>query len=176
MTASGPDAALHVVVLADTHLRGDHRLPRLVSAALASADVILHAGDVLVPDVLDELRTFAPLHAVLGNNDHDLRGMLPEQLEIELAGVRIAIVHDSGPRQGRQARLRRWFPIANLVVFGHSHDPVDDEGIDGQRLFNPGSPTQRRRQPHPTIGLLDLANGRVVGHEIVRVDEAAPGR
>ena len=169
MTRTDPGGALHVVVLADTHLRGGRALPLAVTEALAHADIILHAGDVLTAEVLDDLRSYAPLHAVLGNNDHDLRGTLPERLEVELAGVRVAMVHDSGPRVGRPARLRRWFPDAALVVFGHSHDPVDDEGIDGQRLFNPGSPTQRRRQPVPTMGLLDLAGGHVVNHQIIPV-------
>jgi hypothetical protein len=106
---------------------------------------------------------------VLGNNDHALAGALPDRLELELAGVRVAMVHDSGSRAGRERRMRRWFPAADVVVFGHSHEPVDSVGEDGQRLFNPGSAVQRRRQPRRTIGLLALAGGAVVGHEIVPV-------
>jgi predicted phosphodiesterase len=79
------------------------------------------------------------------------------------------MVHDSGARAGRERRMRRWFPDAQIVVFGHSHEPVDAEGDGGQRLFNPGSAVQRRRQPHRTIGRLDLADGRVVDHQIVPV-------
>jgi putative phosphoesterase len=129
---------------------------------------VLHAGDVTSRGLLDELGRHAPVEAVLGNNDDASLRDLPERLALELDGVRVAMVHDSGARQGREGRMRRWFPDADLVVFGHSHDPVDAEGHDGQRLFNPGSPTQRRRQPQPSFGLLELADGRLPRHEIVR--------
>ncbi len=138
-------------------------------ARMADADVILHAGDVLVAELLDELRALAPVHAVLGNNDHSLLGTLPETLEIELAGVPIAMVHDSGATKGRAGRMRRRFPHSAVVVFGHSHQPLDEVGVDGQRLFNPGSPTQRRRAPTKTMGWLELEAGRVVTHAIVDV-------
>jgi putative phosphoesterase len=162
---------LRVAVLADTHLRGgvDLLAPAAV-AHLGAADVILHAGDVVAPALLDDLAAIAPTHAVLGNNDHGLERVLPDRLELELGGVPVAMVHDSGARAGRANRMRRWFPDAALVVFGHSHDPVDEVGTDGQWLFNPGSPTQRRRQPHRTMGLLELADGRITAHEIVVVD------
>jgi len=158
---------LQVAVLADTHVSSGRTLPDAVWDRVREADVILHAGDVTSPDLLDELRAVAPLHVVLGNNDHQLVGTVPERLSVELAGVEIAMVHDSGTRSGRERRLHRWFPTARLVVFGHSHDPVDHQGDHGQRLFNPGSPTQRRRQPRPTMGWLSLADGQVVHHEIV---------
>jgi len=131
------------------------------------ADVVLHAGDVVTGDLLDVLRARRPLHAVLGNNDHTLVGQLPDRLEVDLAGLRVGMVHDSGARDGRAARLRRWFPEAGLVVFGHSHEPVDEPGVDGQRLFNPGSAVQRRRQPRRTLGRLEIADGRLVSHRIV---------
>jgi len=154
----------HVVVLADTHIRrtGTRRLPDTAYTHLDAADVILHAGDVLVPEVLDELSGFAPVHAVLGNNDAELAGVLPETRLVVIDGVRIAMIHDSGPAQGRAARMRRRFPDADVVVFGHSHIPWDDLGVDGQLLFNPGSPTERRAQPHHTLGTLDLDGDRVV--------------
>ena len=162
---------VRVAVLADTHLRpGGAGLPTAALDLLRTADVILHAGDVVSGFLLDELAGFAPTHAVLGNNDLDLRGQLPDRLELDLGGVAVAMVHDSGPRTGRPARLRRWFPDAAVVVFGHSHEPVDEEGGTGQRLFNPGSTTQRRRQPHPTMGLLELGGGRIRRHEILRAD------
>jgi uncharacterized protein len=163
---------VRAVVLSDTHLRddGNWRLPDQVYAALDDSDVVLHCGDVVESGLLRELATFAPVHAVLGNNDVTLRGTLPERLLVELDGVRIGMVHDSGPTKGRPARVRRMFPDCSVVVFGHSHAPVDDEGVDGQRLFNPGSPTQRRRQPHPSFGVLDLADGRITSHRIVIVD------
>ena len=158
----------HVVVLADTHIRrgSSRRLSDTVRAQLERADVILHAGDLLVPELLEELSGFAPVHAVLGNNDHELVGCLPEQLVLDIDGVRIAIVHDSGARAGRAGRLRRRFPDAAVVVFGHSHVPADEVGIDGQRLFNPGSPTERRGQAHHTLGRLGLVDGRLAVHEI----------
>ena len=131
------------------------------------ADVVLHAGDVVTGDLLDEIRARRPLHAVLGNNDHTLVGQLPDRLEVDLAGLRVGMVHDSGARDGRAARVRRWFPEAGLVVFGHSHDPVDEPGVDGQRLFNPGSAIQRRRQPRRTLGRLEIAGGHLASHRIV---------
>ena len=163
---------MRVVVLADTHIRPGvrRRLPDPVYAALDTADLILHAGDVLVEELLDELGGFAPTHAVLGNNDHGLVGVLPDHRVLDLEGVRLAMVHDSGPRVGRERRMRRRFPDADVVVFGHSHFPTDVIGIDGQRLFNPGSPTDRRGQPHHTFGLLDLADGQIVDHRIVIAD------
>jgi putative phosphoesterase len=161
---------MRVMALADTHVRrgGNRRLPNSVYDALADVDAVLHAGDVLDRDLLDELSGFAPVYAVLGNNDHELSGVLPETRFVELDRVRVGMVHDPGPRAGRPARLHRRFPEADVVVFGHTHEPCADVGVDGQLLFNPGSPTQRRRQPHHTFGLLDLDDGTVVAHRIVR--------
>jgi len=158
----------HVVVLSDTHIRraSSRRLPDAAYPYLEAADVILHAGDIVVSEVLDELRGFAPVHAVLGNNDHELVGLLPEIDLLDVAGVRVGMVHDSGPSTGRAGRLRRRFPDADVVVFGHSHIPWDEVGLDGQLLFNPGSPTERRAQPHHTLGTLDLEDGRVAAHAI----------
>jgi putative phosphoesterase len=163
---------VRAVILSDTHLRdgGTRRVPDPVYAALRDADVVLHCGDVVEHGFLDELATFAPVHAVLGNNDVTLRGTLPERLLVELAGVRVGMVHDSGTTKGRAARVHRMFPDCAVVVFGHSHAPVDELGVDGQRLFNPGSPTQRRRQPHPSFGLLDFDAGQVTHHRIVVLD------
>lgn len=157
-----------MLVLADTHLHHDlSKLPAEVWDHVDDADVVLHAGDVVTGDLLDGLRARRPVHAVLGNNDHDLVGLLPDRLEVDLGGLQVGMVHDSGTRAGRPGRLRRWFPTAGLVVFGHSHEPVDDEGLDGQRLFNPGSAVQRRRQPHTTLGRLRIAGGALVDHRIV---------
>lgn len=163
--------AVTALVLADTHLRtgGSRWLPESVVARLADVDVVLHAGDVLDPGVLERLRREAasPVHAVLGNNDGALAGALPATLVIELAGVPVGMVHDSGRTKGREARLHGLFPDCRLVVFGHSHVPVDALGVDGQRLFNPGSPTQRRQQPVATFGLLRLDRGQVRDHRIL---------
>lgn len=150
-----------LVVLADTHVaRGSsRRLPDAAYQLLAGADAIWHAGDVVIPELLDELAGFAPVEAVLGNNDHELFGVLPERVEATLDGVRVAMVHDSGATKGRERRMRRWFPDADLVIFGHSHQPLDTEGVDGQRLLNPGSPTERRRAPTHTMAVVTLDAG-----------------
>ncbi len=166
---------MRVVVIADTHISdasATSRLPEALSAALCRADLILHAGDVVGAELLAELATYAPVHAVLGNNDHALVGVLPRTVEIEIAGVSIAMVHDSGASDGREARMQRRFPDAAIVVYGHSHLPEDRIGADRQRLFNPGSPTQRRRAPHRTYGRLNLAGGRIRRHEIVALPSA----
>jgi putative phosphoesterase len=136
---------------------------------LRLADVILHAGDVLIPELLSELRTIAPVHAVLGNNDHELMRVLPETNLVTIEGVRIGMVHDSGARAGRAARMRRRFPDADVVVFGHSHEPQCEPGVDGQLLVNPGSPTERRRASTHTLAVLELRDGRVEHAAIVDV-------
>ena len=165
------------MVLADTHLRSPpaggrvtRGLPDAVRPYLRRADAILHAGDVLDEGILAELSRFAPVHAVLGNNDLTLVGILPLTRVVELGGVRIGMIHDSGATAGRSRRLRRRFPDADVVVFGHSHAPVNEEGEDGQLLFNPGSPTQRRAQPVHSIGELRLVGGVVAGHRIIALD------
>ena len=163
---------MHAVVVSDTHLRDDggRRLPDVVYEALAVADVVLHCGDVVERNLLDELARYGTVYAVLGNNDVTLRGALPERQVVELDGVRVGMVHDSGLTKGRPARMRRAFPTCELVIFGHSHAPVDELGVDGQRLLNPGSPTQRRRQPRPSFATFDVDTGRIVDHRIIVVD------
>jgi putative phosphoesterase len=162
---------VRVAVLSDTHApRRWRSCPPAVAARLVDVDLILHAGDICTAAVLDELAAFAPVRAVLGNNDGAdvvARGV-PQVLRMELDGLPVAMVHDAGPATGRPARMRRRFPDAKLVVFGHSHIPLDltDEGL---RLFNPGSPTDRRRQPHGTMGLLEITAGRLATARIVPV-------
>jgi putative phosphoesterase len=154
-------------LVADTHIPKRARsLPAKAYQYLAGVDAIIHAGDLIAREVLDELAAIAPVHAVLGNNDKGLS--LPERLELHFDGLQVAVVHDSGPRNGRPARLRRWFPSARVVVFGHSHIPVNEDH-DGLLLVNPGSPTDRRRQPCHTIGLLRVQDGRASA-EIVALD------
>ncbi|WP_440070741.1 metallophosphoesterase family protein [Streptosporangium sp. OZ121] len=159
---------MNVVVLSDTHApRRWKACPPAVAEHLRGADLILHAGDVCVAGVLDELAAYAPVRAVKGNNDGpDV--VAPETLELDLGGLRVAMIHDSGAAQGRLARMRRRFPEADLVVFGHSHIPLD-QGDDGFRIFNPGSPTDRRRQPHGTLGTLRVEEGHLVEARIVPV-------
>lgn len=170
MTA-GAGTSLRIAVLADTHmLAGGRDLPTRAWDVVRGADMVLHAGDVVDSDLLDRLGNVAPTHAVLGNNDRALTGSLPDTVELELAGVALAMVHDSGPSTGRAVRMQRRFPRALVVVFGHSHIPVDEWAPTGQLLFNPGSPMQRRRQPHHTMGELVLGDGQVLDHRIVRLD------
>jgi hypothetical protein len=162
---------MRVAVLSDTHApRHWKQCPPAVAAVLSGADLILHAGDVCTAHVLDELSQWAPVRAVRGNNDGpDVAAWgAPDTLQVELADLPIAMVHDSGPAKGRGARLRRMFPAAALVVFGHSHIPWN-EVHDGQRAFNPGSPTDRRRQPHGTMGELVIADGALVAARILPV-------
>lgn len=156
-------------MLADTHCGGTDlaTVPEPARRAASQADAVVHAGDVTSPGALDALRSLAPAYVVLGNNDHDLVGTLPERLLLDLDGVAVGVVHDAGRRDGRAARLRRWFPTADVVVFGHSHVPCNEVGLEGQVLFNPGSPTQRRAQPRRTYGVLDLTAGRVVRRAVV---------
>jgi hypothetical protein len=141
-----------------------------VAAELRGADLILHAGDVCTAEVLGELAYYAPVTAVLGNNDGpDVAAWGAEPTaELDLDGLRVAMLHDSGPAAGRLDRMRRAFPRADLVVFGHSHIPLDQASA-GLRIFNPGSPTDRRRQPHGTLGLLRVESGVLAEAVIVPV-------
>lgn len=162
---------MKVVVLSDTHAPRRWRgCPRAVAEHLSNADLILHAGDACTAGVLEELSEYAPVRAVLGNNDGaDVAAWgAPEELRLDLAGLPTAMVHDAGPAVGRLARMRRRFPEARLVVFGHSHIPLDESG-DGVRIFNPGSPTDRRRQPRGTVGILEIEGGRLLSVRIVPV-------
>ena len=162
---------MNIVAISDTHApRRWKSCPPAVAAHLRGADLILHAGDVCTASVLDELSQYAPVHAVLGNNDGpDVAAWgAPETLSLDLDGLRVAMIHDSGAAAGRLRRMRRRFPEAGLVVFGHSHIPLDEDS-GGLRIFNPGSPTDRRRQPHGTIGLLTVAEGRLTQARIIPV-------
>lgn len=170
-TQQVPSSRQRIVVISDTHApRFWKACPPRVAEHLDDVDLILHAGDVCTADVLRELEAYAPVQAVLGNNDGaDVAAWgAPEILRLDLAGVAIAMIHNSGPATGRWARMRRDFPDADVVIFGHSHIPWN-EAADGLLVFNPGSPTDRRRQPHGTIGMLELEGGRVVSAELIPV-------
>ena len=146
------------VVIADTHIPR-RALPQALIPHLQRADLILHAGDLMDPALLDELASYAPVRAVRGNLDPP-EADLPQTSEFEFGGAAVAMIHDSGPRRGRRTRMRRRFPGARVVVFGHSHMPwLEDE--DGLLLLNPGSPTDRRRQPRHTFALLRAEEGNV---------------
>jgi putative phosphoesterase len=160
-----------VAVISDTHMpRGHRALPSACVEHLEAADLILHAGDVAAESVLVELEAIGPpVVAVHGNVDEEaLVRRLPAERTVEVEGARIAIVHDAGPARGRLERLRGRFPDADAVVFGHSHIPLH-ELADGFQIFNPGSPTDRRRQPGHTMGLARVAGG-AVDFELVALD------
>jgi putative phosphoesterase len=162
---------MRLAVISDTHLlRGSRRLPDACVAELAAADAILHAGDLMEAAVLDALEALGPpVHAVRGNVDSaELQARLPATRVVEAAGARIAMIHDAGPREGRLGRLRRRFPEADAVVFGHSHLPLH-EAAGGFQIFNPGSPTERRRAPRHTMGRAHAEDGRVT-FELVALD------
>jgi putative phosphoesterase len=166
--------AVVVAVISDTHLpRGARALPAGCVERLRGSDAILHAGDFVAASVLDELRVLGPpVHAVHGNVDsEELRRLLPATLTVELGAARIGMVHDAGPAAGRLERLRRRFPDADAVVFGHSHVPLHEIGFDaGFQIFNPGSPTDRRRQPRHTMGLAHVHSDGAVAFELVALD------
>ncbi len=162
---------VRVAVISDTHAP---RFWKSCPAPLArqleeGVDLILHAGDICIPSVLDELAQLAPVRAVKGNNDVE-SVVLPETDIFDVEGLTIAMIHDAGPRTGRLNRMKRRFPTADLVVYGHSHIPRHDEGDDRLALFNPGSPTDKRRQPHKTMGVLHIADGRLLDSAIIIVD------
>jgi putative phosphoesterase len=154
-----------IAVISDTHLpRGARRLPDACLEQIAAADLLLHAGDFVTVDVLRELEALGPpVAAVQGNVDSaELRRLLPAERVVEAEGARIALIHDAGPRHGRLARMRRRFGDgAEAVVFGHSHLPLHETGEDGFQIFNPGSPTERRRAPAHTMGLATVERGRL---------------
>ncbi|MFN2390193.1 MAG: metallophosphoesterase family protein [Actinomycetota bacterium] len=156
---------MKVVVLSDTHTRGFSRsLPFGAWPYVESADHVLHAGDVCEPSLLTELKAFAPVTAVVGNCDaNDVRAWgATDEAVIDLDGVRVAMVHDSGYSKGRWERMRERFPDARVVVFGHSHMPFNEDR-DGLLLFNPGSPTWKRKAPFPSMGILWIEGGEVEG-------------
>src|SRR4051794_39958281 len=145
-----------IAVISDTHMpKGRRRLPAQCVEKIAAAEALIHAGDFSAVSVLAELEALCPVVlGVYGNVDEpELRRRLPESLEVEVGGRTVAVVHDSGPKHGRLRRLRARFPEADAVVFGHSHLPLHEQE-DGFQIFNPGSPTERRRAPRPSMGLL----------------------
>jgi putative phosphoesterase len=166
---------MRLAIIADTHLpRGARRLPEACLQRLRAADLILHAGDLVRPEVLDALEALGPrVAAVRGNVDEAaLAARLPERRIVEAGGARIGMLHDAGAATGRLGRLRGWFPGCAAVVFGHSHIPLHETALDGFQIFNPGSPTDRRRQPVHTMGEARVAGGSVA-FELVALDGGA---
>jgi uncharacterized protein len=158
-------------IVSDTHLpRGNRALPDDCLERLAAADAILHAGDLIEHSVLELLQSIGPpVHAIRGNVDSaELQARLPLVRTVRAGGAQIAMIHDAGPSAGRLARMRRRFPEADAVVFGHSHIPLHEER-DGFAIFNPGSPTERRRAPRHTMGIATIQDGRLT-FELVALD------
>lgn len=155
---------VQLAIVADTHVRGERPpLPERCLALLAASDLIVHAGDMADVPALERLRRLGPpVVAVRGNVDEPgLAALLPEVEHVTVGGLTIGAIHEAGPSEGRLGRLRRQFPSAAAVVFGHSHVPLLEVAADGFQIFNPGSPTQRRRQPHHTMGLARVEGGSI---------------
>jgi putative phosphoesterase len=170
---------VRVLLLSDTHVPARARdLPSQVWDEVDRADAVIHAGDWVDVALLDRLEDRArELVAVYGNNDGaELRRRLPEVARITLAGVRVAVVHETGAARGREQRCAAAYPDVDLLVFGHSHIPWDSTAESGLRLLNPGSPTDRRRQPAATYVVVELTDGRVAGVDLVALPPRTPAR
>jgi putative phosphoesterase len=157
------DDRVRLAILSDTHLpRGARALPPACVERLRGAELILHAGDLATLSVLRELERYGDVAGVHGNvDDAAVRRTLPAERVVEVAGARIAMLHDAGPARGRIERLRRRFGDCEAVVFGHSHIPWHETSPEGFQIFNPGSPTDRRRQPRHTMGIARVDAGRI---------------
>jgi len=155
---------MRLAIVSDTHLpRGSRSIPESCLEHCRDADAILHAGDLVAVPVLELLRSLGPpVHAICGNVDSAaVRALLPARLELDLEGVRIGMIHAPGPSKRRLDALRAAFPACDAVVFGHTHLPEHDEHA-GFQIFNPGSPTERRRAPAHTMGIATIDAGAVV--------------
>lgn len=152
---------MHLLIIADTHVpKRAKDMPAQVWSAVDEADVVLHAGDWVHVDLLDELERRARVVGVAGNNDGpDLHARLPEVARVDLGGLRWAVVHETGQAKGREERCAQDYPDVDVLVFGHSHIPWDTTAPGGLRLLNPGSPTDRRRQPVCTYMTATVAGG-----------------
>ena len=149
-------------MVSDTHMpRGARRLPDACLRELERADLILHAGDFTAAGVLEDLRAFARVEGVHGNmDDGELRALLPSRRVVEVAGHRIGMVHDPGPRAGREARLAALFPDCKLLIYGHTHLP-ELVRRGSMQILNPGSPTERRRAPAHTMATITVSEARL---------------
>lgn len=168
---------MRLLLVADTHVpKRARELPTEVWEEVDRADVVFHAGDWVEEPLLDELEARARrLVAVHGNNDGPaLRRRLPEVAEVDLEGLRFAVVHETGAAQGRERRCAERFPDTDVLVFGHSHIPWDTTAATGLRLLNPGSPTDRRRQPYCTYLTVTVCDGRLEGLQLHRLPQRIP--
>jgi putative phosphoesterase len=155
--------ATTIAVIGDTHLpRGSRRLPDDCVRRIRAADLVVHLGDFSTRAVYEEIAAIGPkLIAVHGNVDDDeLTRLLPERTEVDAGGARLAVIHNAGPARGRLTRMRKLFPDADAVLFGHSHMPLHEREA-GFQIFNPGSPTERRRAPGHTMGMATVRDGKL---------------
>jgi uncharacterized protein len=160
-----------LAIVSDTHLpRGSRAIPDACVERMRGADAILHAGDVMEPEILAELKALGPpVLAVAGNVDApELQIELPASRLLDVDGVKIAMLHNAGPAEGRLERMRRRFPDAAAVIFGHSHLPLLEQR-EGFAIFNPGSPTERRTAPRHTMGMATVEDGRIE-FELIELD------
>jgi uncharacterized protein len=162
---------VEIAIISDTHMpRTGRRLPQACVDRLSRSDLIVHAGDFTGASMVDELEHYGDLVAVHGNVDEAaVKALLPERRLLTAQGATIGVVHDAGPARGRLERLRLLFPGADAVVFGHSHIPLHERAPDGFQIFNPGSPTERRRSPRRTIGIGRVRGGKL-SFELVACD------
>jgi putative phosphoesterase len=160
-----------LLLLSDTHVPvRARRLPETLLLAADASDLVIHAGDWVQASVLDQLEQHAAVLGVYGNNDGaDLRGRLPEVARATVEGIRFAVVHETGPAQGREARMDATFPEVDVLVFGHSHIPWHTVSPAGLSLLNPGSPTDRRRMPACTFMTAVAADGELGAVSLVEV-------
>ncbi|MDQ0718220.1 putative phosphoesterase [Streptomyces luteogriseus] len=168
---------MRLLLMSDTHLpKRARELPAPLLAELPHADVVFHAGDWVDADTLDLLEARCRrLVGVYGNNDGpELCARLPEVAYAELDGVRFGVIHETGAKQGREQRCAARFPDLDVLVFGHSHIPWDTTAPSGLRLLNPGSPTDRRSQPHCTYMTATVAEGRLTDVELHRLPPRTP--
>ena len=163
-----------IAILGDTHMpKGARRLPQECVELIRASELVIHTGDFTRLGTLEEIAAIGPpLVAVHGNVDEPaLIERLPETTQLELGGVRIALIHDAGPRAGRLNRMRRRFPDADAVLFGHSHLPLHERSPDGAlQIFNPGSPTERRRAPAHSMGTATVTGSGSLELEHVWLD------
>ncbi len=168
---------MEIAIISDTHLpKGRRRLPDRCLERLRAADLIVHAGDFSTLAMLQELQSYGRVVAVHGNvDDAAVRAVLPETAVVDAGGARVAVIHDAGSSRGRLERMRRRFAGTHAgggvdaVVFGHSHTPLLERAADGFQIFNPGSPTERRRAPHHTMGGCRAVGGTLT-FELVKLD------
>jgi uncharacterized protein len=162
---------MEIAIISDTHMpRGTRRLPDACIQRLKAADLIVHAGDLSTLAVLTQLETYGPVIAIHGNvDDPEVRATLPGNATAELPGAKIGLIHDAGPAIDQVNRMQREFPRVDAVVFGHSHIPLHETAPNGFQIFNPGSPTERRRAPHHTMGIARLDEGKLE-FELIQLD------